>query len=431
MQASESLVPSVHSDNGSTHHSGLRNFLLILAVLLVAAGGVFAYQKFYRQPAPQEMWDRVSENLSSIKTMSYQGTVSIVSHREKTTVSYFGFDDEEPTEIAANTSTMNFQFSGASDWRDSGSPKGSLVVSADISPDPDLTMKLGFETRTMDDVIYAKLTAVPLLGMFDLGSFKDMWIRVNLKELQQKYGGQLAAITPAATVASSSDELTTDQMRQIREAFFNEQVIRVIGKPSSDTIGGAPMHRLVYVIEPEALLEFVSTSFGIVYPQNSAMAATLGIEPDSVREIVGPIRGQMWVGKNNLLPYKFTMSAEVHSPAMGFATSTSYVNIEVAMSNFNQPVTIEVPADTTSLDELMASFMGGLSSDFTATSTATSGSFATDDSGDTDNDGLTNFEEEFLYGTNPTVVDTDADTYPDGEEVKNGYNPNGPGKMPR
>jgi len=48
---------------------------------------------------------------------------------------------------------------------------------------------------------------------------------------------------------------------------------------------------------------------------------------------------------------------------------------------------------------------------------------------DSDNDGLTDREEVQVYRSNPLDPDTDADTYPDGEEVKNGYNPNGPGKL--
>jgi hypothetical protein len=48
---------------------------------------------------------------------------------------------------------------------------------------------------------------------------------------------------------------------------------------------------------------------------------------------------------------------------------------------------------------------------------------------DTDGDGLTDREEVQVYHTDPLKRDTDGDGYTDGEEVKNGYNPNGPGKL--
>lgn len=47
---------------------------------------------------------------------------------------------------------------------------------------------------------------------------------------------------------------------------------------------------------------------------------------------------------------------------------------------------------------------------------------------DLDNDGLSD-EEEAFYGTDPQNPDSDGDGYKDGEEVKNGYNPLGAGKL--
>lgn len=44
---------------------------------------------------------------------------------------------------------------------------------------------------------------------------------------------------------------------------------------------------------------------------------------------------------------------------------------------------------------------------------------------DTDNDGLSDFEEIDKYKTNPLSNDTDEDGYSDGDEVREGYNPNG------
>lgn len=48
---------------------------------------------------------------------------------------------------------------------------------------------------------------------------------------------------------------------------------------------------------------------------------------------------------------------------------------------------------------------------------------------DTDSDGLTDYEEIMVWKTNALNPDTDGDGYPDGSEIKNGYNPNGQGKL--
>jgi hypothetical protein len=49
---------------------------------------------------------------------------------------------------------------------------------------------------------------------------------------------------------------------------------------------------------------------------------------------------------------------------------------------------------------------------------------------DSDGDGLTDYQETTIYHTDPHKADTDGDGFSDGAEVKNGYDPNGPGKLP-
>lgn len=48
---------------------------------------------------------------------------------------------------------------------------------------------------------------------------------------------------------------------------------------------------------------------------------------------------------------------------------------------------------------------------------------------DTDGDGLFDREEVIAYKTDPKNPDTDGDGFKDGDEIKKGYNPNGPGKL--
>lgn len=48
---------------------------------------------------------------------------------------------------------------------------------------------------------------------------------------------------------------------------------------------------------------------------------------------------------------------------------------------------------------------------------------------DSDSDGLSDGDEVLVWKTNPNNPDTDGDTFLDGAEVKNGYRPDGPGKI--
>lgn len=48
---------------------------------------------------------------------------------------------------------------------------------------------------------------------------------------------------------------------------------------------------------------------------------------------------------------------------------------------------------------------------------------------DSDADGISDFDEVFIFGTNPVKEDSDGDTYSDGMEILSGYNPLGDGKL--
>lgn len=48
---------------------------------------------------------------------------------------------------------------------------------------------------------------------------------------------------------------------------------------------------------------------------------------------------------------------------------------------------------------------------------------------DSDNDGLFDREEVVIYETDPLKTDTDGDSWKDGDEVRTGYSPTGPGKL--
>jgi hypothetical protein len=52
------------------------------------------------------------------------------------------------------------------------------------------------------------------------------------------------------------------------------------------------------------------------------------------------------------------------------------------------------------------------------------------DLGDSDTDGLTNYQELAVYHTNPNLKDSDGDGFHDGYEVEHGYSPTNPASKP-
>lgn len=87
----------------------------------------------------------------------------------------------------------------------------------------------------------------------------------------------------------------------------------------------------------------------------------------------------------------------------------------IATSSGNEEAIIPEPATTTAT-----------STEENQAATSTSINYKSGE--DKDSDGLTD-KEERLIGSNPENADSDGDTYSDGSEIMNGFNPNGQGKL--
>ena len=94
-----------------------------------------------------------------------------------------------------------------------------------------------------------------------------------------------------------------------------------------------------------------------------------------------------------------------------------------------EPINIQVPDKTITVEQLISQVMAGVASDMMGVDINEDVMTAMMDQTDTDGDGLPDSAETMLFETDPNNPDTDGDGYPDGEEVDNGYNPLGDGEL--
>lgn len=91
--------------------------------------------------------------------------------------------------------------------------------------------------------------------------------------------------------------------------------------------------------------------------------------------------------------------------------------------NINTPVIVNTVINVVPVNQVVDSDRDGLSDEEEK-------QFGTNpNKTDTDSDGLFDRDEVKVYKTDPKKPDTDSDGMTDGDEIKNGYNPNGPGKL--
>ncbi len=123
--------------------------------------------------------------------------------------------------------------------------------------------------------------------------------------------------------------------------------------------------------------------------------------------------------------------------AVGTTTETQTVPVEntiVVQSTTNQVVNQNIVTNTTEIKNDVKSdtilFGQVVDSDKDGLDDIREVQIGTDPRNpDTDSDTLTDGEEVNVWKTNPLKKDTDGDSFTDSVEIKNGYNPNGPGKL--
>jgi len=142
--------------------------------------------------------------------------------------------------------------------------------------------------------------------------------------------------------------------------------------------------------------------------------------------------GVVWINKETLNFHRLSGLLKLPNRK----NNPSALKFNVVFSKFNVPVQLDVPAQSKSIEEIIANFfsMGmqntELNTSIKLNSNVNDSLIGADKTSvnDSDNDGLSDSLED-IYGTLPNNPDSDKDGYTDGEEVKNGYSPTGPGKL--
>lgn len=128
-----------------------------------------------------------------------------------------------------------------------------------------------------------------------------------------------------------------------------------------------------------------------------------------------------------------TPVANTNVPAANVNAPAANANVPAVNANLNANQNANVNAPDTNVNANANANVNGpiiIDSDGDGLTDAEERSLGTDPTKtDTDGDELSDWDEVRVYRTNPLNADTDGDTYLDGAEVRNGYDPNGPGRL--
>lgn len=450
--------------------------LICLLVGILAAAGVGAATYYgylelpinipFIQPDPQEIVRKMYLKMSELKAVGYEAEMKMDLRIEDSAgadapsreVSEFGLTTRAPIN-SINSGTISFE--GESDWLNKEDVKfisklKTSFISSNASALLGLSdeVKFGLEAKGDKKINYLRVTEMPDVPFVDVSKVINKWIKIDYSTGTM---AQLADLQNKIEDAQKKSALTLDQEKQIKALFGKYDVLKVVKKFPEEKINNQKTYHYGFSLDKAELKKAVEEANkitnGEIVPENTMADFNEGVEA------LNMLDGEMWIGKNDSNLYRLSIASSSYGGETG---KKMFIGLSLVLNfnKFNEPVIIEAPADSMSIEELIKSIFGNasfLAKDDSVLDSDNVGASSTEISllgdvgeavqaeitsstpileesdldNDSDGDGLTDYQETNIYHTDLNSPDTDGDGYKDGDEVKNGYNPNGPGKLSR
>lgn len=310
----------------------------IIGGVLIIGGGALAYSKYF-QP-PEKIVQKMAAKLTEIKSLEYSGEI-------KAKVNAISTSNKKSSDFSIN-------FTGSSDIQNPNNPKGqfSFNIKTDALQQKEFTF--GLEIKTIDKIIYAKLSDAPNLGFSNLSAVKNQWIKIDPETLKKQFG--LEKLDEQIKEARKKSELTPEQIEKLKTAVQQDKIFKITGKLANEKIEGINTYHYKFAINKEGVKKLFADISQII--QNKTLTEKELAEFDKKLEAAQLPEGEIWIGKKDLLPYKITLNSIIKE------TDKSKISGEISftllLKNFNKPVQIDIPQQTKPLEEFLKELIGGL-----------------------------------------------------------------------
>lgn len=369
--------PKNQSINKKRFHLNKKITIIICLFVFLGALSAGAYYFLNQKVSTKELVNLMKANLVEAKSLHYIGQI-----------------------ILNNDFSLNLNFNGNVDNFDKQNEKSAVLINAVISSG---LMKLSpeLELRTFGKEKYLRIKIENLPFIEQLSPLNNQWLMIDLEALKKFIP------TNVNINSDNNQEITNQTNNLIKQTNFFKNLEEL----DSEIINDKNNRHLTFELDNQELKNFfinISTLY-----DNKLNAAQLGAIDKNLAK-TPLIKGEMWIDSEDYNLTKIIIPLAFEEGSEKFT-----LEIKFELSNYNVPANIVVPEQYKTLEEVQKIIEEQVSSYYDAPKSSTQ---------DSDYDGLKDEMEE-IYGTNPKNSDSDNDGYNDGEEVQNGYNPLGTGKL--
>ena len=376
--------------------------------LVVAAGAAFAAWSYLNSPS--RIVGQAFGKLSGVKTLHFDaratsqikgfgdlgGSESDVREDDRGSDDYDSSVSVVPVAKAAEDSSnqgspvdVTVGVKGVTDVSNPDQPKTAATITLAGKVAKVTLLSAGLDVKSIGTSGYFRLSdftdASSLAGADLLNPIKGQWIKVDEQDVSEATGGK-------SNDQKSSEQFKLPDRDKVKQlaAAANQSKLITFKSLKGDSIDGQPAYHYGYAINKQHLQAFIPKASQIISGQPLSEAEIKEIT--DVFKSIDFNEGEIWIGKQDRLPHKVTLGIQSHSEDF------SDIILSLTMNDFDKPVKIEPPAKAKTFAELEKQLLGA-------------GPF-----GGTLGNGSN--------GGN----DSDGDGHSDSEEIRQGFNPYGPGR---
>jgi len=275
--------------------------------------------------------------LDTIKSLRYSGDLKLETYEP---------NPSDDSSKKLTYSSVLIKFNGSSDNQDPQNFKSdnSLdinLISGTLSETIQTQINFSLDLKMVNKLIYVKLKNLPKSKPFDLTFLEDQWIKIDsekdlkLTKLEEKVNKELS---------------TTEQAEKIKSIFEESKVFQITEKLPSEKIEGVNVYHYKFIIDKEGLKQFIIETNEALMEKMLSEKEVLELEK-TINNAIDLYEGEIWIGKKDLLPHKIFVNLKTKGTEK--EKEEAILTFTASFKDFNQPVQLEAPIKTKTLQEVM------------------------------------------------------------------------------
>ncbi len=213
-----------------------------------------------------------------------------------------------------------------------------------------INYELALEMISTAETTYLKATKLPATPFINLSEYTNQWISYDMSEFQDD-------LSEISFLTDQEQALGQSWQDFFGDAYQEYSFLQVGNRLPDESIGGTTCYHYELAFDKQKLKEFMNKSNELAAQAVNANLSNTKSYDTIINQLEEDYSFEVWIGKGDFLPYKLMFT----NTNAAFENLEVEIKINIELSKLNQPVSIEIPQATKTLDEVWDEITGDFS----------------------------------------------------------------------